>query len=213
MKKNTMIAVIAIGAVVLAGIYFLAQGNNTENVNPENNNAENNERVMDNKLEGKTWVWNATTMNNDEVTSPKELNAFTITFNEDGKFNGTTDCNNYFGEYTLDGNKLTFGGMASTKMYCQDSQENDYTSALSEVDQFMFDANGNLVLNLKLDSGVMIFVEGAPVEANNDLDINIDPSVVNTDTSDVIDLDASTSSKRVSNLPYLLILNSSSSTN
>lgn len=195
MKKNTMIAVIAIGAVVLAGIYFLAQGNNTENVNPENNNAENNERVMDNKLEGKTWVWNATTMNNDEVTSPKELNAFTITFNEDGKFNGTTDCNNYFGEYTLDGNKLTFGGMASTKMYCQDSQENDYTSALSEVDQFMFDANGNLVLNLKLDSGVMIFVEGAPVEANNDLDINIDPSVVNTDTSDVIDLDASTSSE------------------
>lgn len=195
MKKNTMIAVIAIGAVVLAGIYFLAQGNNTENVNPENNNAENNEQVMDNKLEGKTWVWNATTMNNDEVTSPKELNAFTITFNEDGKFNGTTDCNNYFGEYTLDGNKLTFGGMASTKMYCQDSQENDYTSALSEVDQFMFDANGNLVLNLKLDSGVMIFVEGAPVEANNDLDINIDPSVVNTDTSDVIDLDASTSSE------------------
>lgn len=195
MKKNTMIAVIAIGAVVLAGIYFLAQGNNNENVNPENNNAENNERVMDNKLEGKTWVWNATTMNNDEVTSPKELNAFTITFNEDGKFNGTTDCNNYFGEYTLDGNKLTFGGMASTKMYCQDSQENDYTSALSEVDQFMFDANGNLVLNLKLDSGVMIFVEGAPVEANNDLDINIDPSVVNTDTSDVIDLDASTSSE------------------
>jgi heat shock protein HslJ len=112
---------------------------------------------LDNSVVGKKWTWEATLMNNDEHILPKDRDAFTITFNEDGSFNGTTDCNNFFGQYEREGNKLSFGPIAATRMYCEGSQENEFTSTLSEVDSFMLNEKGNLVLLLKLDSGSIIF--------------------------------------------------------
>lgn len=109
-------------------------------------------------ITAKTWTWQKTIKNNNnEIIYPKELNAFTITFNEDGSFNGTTDCNSYFGQYDKNKEKLNFDKMGSTKMYCHDSQESTYINSLSEVDSYMFNEDGILVLLLKLDTGSMIF--------------------------------------------------------
>ena len=109
------------------------------------------------KITAKKWSWVKTIMNNDETITPNKTEAFTLTFNDDGKINGTTDCNNFFGQYEKNKDNLTFGPLASTRMFCEGSQENIFTKQLSQVDKLFFDSKGNLVLLLKLDSGSIIF--------------------------------------------------------
>ncbi len=55
------------------------------------------------------------------------------------------------------GKNIEFSKMISTLMYCDDSQEQDFTKSLSEVQSFMFTSKGELVFMLKVDSGSMIF--------------------------------------------------------
>lgn len=64
----------------------------------------------------------------------------TIAF-KDGQVNGSSGCNSYFGEYTVNGNEISFGPLASTEMACMDpegimQQEQEYLHFLSEVVTF-----------------------------------------------------------------------------
>lgn len=43
-----------------------------------------------------------------------------ITFNEDGTLSGTSGCNGFGGEYTVDGDEITFSGLVSTLMACDE---------------------------------------------------------------------------------------------
>ncbi|MCX6703584.1 MAG: META domain-containing protein [Candidatus Zambryskibacteria bacterium] len=104
----------------------------------------------------KTWNWVNTTYNNDTTVKPK-TNKFALTFKTNGTFSATTDCNGVGGEYALNGNKITFTKMVSTMMYCEGSQEQEYSKMLSQVQNYLFTSKGELVLNLKLDSGMMVF--------------------------------------------------------
>ena len=108
-------------------------------------------------LDMKTWVWIKTVYNNDTEIKPKIDNRFSITFRTDNSFSASTDCNNMGGEYTVIGNSITFGKMFSTKMFCPDSQENDFAKMLGEVQSYFFSPQGELVLGLKFDSGSVIF--------------------------------------------------------
>lgn len=103
-----------------------------------------------------TWNWVRTTYNNDTTVTPK-TNKFALTFKADKTFSATTDCNGVGGEYSVNGNKITFTRGPSTLMFCEVSQEQDYAKMLSQVESYMFTSNGELVLNLKMDSGSMIF--------------------------------------------------------
>lgn len=104
----------------------------------------------------KTWNWVNTIYSNDTTVTPK-TNKFALTLKANKTFSATTDCNGVGGEYTLNGNKITFTKMMSTKMYCEGSQEEDYSKMLSLVQSYMFTSKGELVLILKLDTGSMIF--------------------------------------------------------
>ena len=108
-------------------------------------------------LDGWSWVWTKTTYNNDTEITPRDPAAFTATFIEDGHFQATTDCNSLRGTYELDGNKLIFGQMASTRMACPDSQEQAFTGMLAEVQTHLLTDAGQLVLALKYDTGSMVF--------------------------------------------------------
>lgn len=108
-------------------------------------------------LDMKTWTWVRTTYNNDTQVIPKDPEAFTLTFNADGSVSATTDCNAMSGSYEVSGNQITFGPMVMTKMFCPDSQEQAFASALAEAQSFLFTARGELVLELPLDSGSVIF--------------------------------------------------------
>ena len=105
----------------------------------------------------KKWSWVSTLYNDDTRILPKNLTSFLLTFKDDGTFSATTDCNGVGGEYKVTKNKIVLDKMISTLMYCEGSQEGEFTKALSQVDSYMFTSKGELILELKLDSGTMLF--------------------------------------------------------
>lgn len=116
------------------------------------------EMQAEGQITNRAWQWARTQMNDDTLLTPRDPQAFTLTFEADGSFHGTTDCNSFFGSYQLEDNRLTFGPIGQTKMFCQDSQESEFLQSLSAVDSWMLDeATGELVLLIKLDSGSMVF--------------------------------------------------------
>ncbi|MBN2657089.1 MAG: META domain-containing protein [Spirochaetales bacterium] len=54
------------------------------------------------------------------------------------KVGGNASCNNFFGDYILDGTSLSFGMIATTMMACQDegNQEHRFIQALSRIDSY-----------------------------------------------------------------------------
>jgi heat shock protein HslJ len=116
---------------------------------------EANPNVMN--LPMKKWTWVKTVMNDGKITTPQKTNAFTLTFTKDGNVSATTDCNGMGGTYTTQGKKLTFGPMMSTMMYCDGSQEGEFASSLSEIGSYFFTGKGELILEIKMDSGTMVF--------------------------------------------------------
>lgn len=58
--------------------------------------------------------------------------------NKDLKIAGKAACNSIFADYELNGNKLSFAGIGSTKMYCEGlmDQENQIISNLEKVRRY-----------------------------------------------------------------------------
>ncbi len=108
-------------------------------------------------LDMKKWLWVKTEFNNGETVTPKKADKFSLAFSKDGRVAISTDCNGMGSEYTLNGNSLSFGPIMATQMYCEGSQESAFSSMLSSISSYFFNSNGELVLNLKYDSGSMIF--------------------------------------------------------
>lgn len=109
------------------------------------------------KLDMNTWNWISALYNDGKKVEPKKPGKFTITFSTDGKVSGTTDCNSFGGNYTVTDNKISFGDMFSTKMYCEGSQESDFMNLLGDTASFRFTSRGELILGLKFDSGSVTF--------------------------------------------------------
>jgi heat shock protein HslJ len=108
-------------------------------------------------LDMKPWTWVKTTYNNDTELVPQQADAFTLTFTNAGSVSATTDCNAMSGTYAVTENQISFGPMAATRMFCQDSQEQEFAAMLAETQSFFFTTKGELVLELKLDSGSALF--------------------------------------------------------
>lgn len=109
-------------------------------------------------LEMHTWTWVKTIYNNDTTKVPAREKAFTLTF-MDGRVSGNTDCNSFNGAYTVEDKKIRFNEeMAMTRMFCEGSQETEFVQMLLNVNSYFFTSRGQLVLELKYDSGSMIFL-------------------------------------------------------
>jgi heat shock protein HslJ len=109
-------------------------------------------------LEGSAWVLNGLVEGNSVTATPIDP-TITALF-EDGQLTGSAGCNRYSSSYTVDGTALTLGPIASTRMLCEDAQnerEIAFLSALSEVTGFslsngvldLLDAEGNSRLTFK----------------------------------------------------------------
>ncbi len=108
-------------------------------------------------LDMKKWDWIKTQMNDGTITTPKKPGVFSLTFKKDGTVSVGTDCNNMGGNYTTKGNTLNFSQMISTMMYCDGSQEQEFSANLNEVGSYLFTSKGELILEIKMDSGTMVF--------------------------------------------------------
>lgn len=71
------------------------------------------------------WLW-VETIKGEATIIPKTAGVFLITFTED-TISGTTDCNGFNGTYTKNDNVITVGALATTKMFCEGSQEMEFT--------------------------------------------------------------------------------------
>jgi len=82
--------------------------------------------------------WKVTVINDKAVsyTKPNTREAYMILSN--GKVKGNSGCNGLGGVYTLDGDKLSFSdkGFASTMMFCEGSIEQEFLSALREMQRY-----------------------------------------------------------------------------
>jgi hypothetical protein len=104
----------------------------------------------------KQWVWISTKYNNTNI-KPNETKKFTLTLNSDKTFSATTDCNSVGGEYSTTGNKISFGKIMSTLMFCENSQEGDFVKMLGEIQSYVFTSKGELIFSLKTFGDSMIF--------------------------------------------------------
>lgn len=110
-----------------------------------------------------TWTWMNTLYSDGTTIVPKKSKAFTITFTKDplsktgNSFSATTDCNSVAGTYSMMGSKIYFSKMVSTMMACMGSQESDFTKSLAAAQSYHFTSKGELIFDLKMDSGTMTF--------------------------------------------------------
>ena len=108
-------------------------------------------------LQMKSWTWVAANYNDGREILPRQSMAFTLDFLEGGQFSATTDCNRVAGKYIQSGEQMTFSDMISTAMFCEGSQEGDFVRLLENTQGYHFTSRGQLILDLKFDSGTVTF--------------------------------------------------------
>jgi heat shock protein HslJ len=108
-------------------------------------------------LDMKPWTWIEARYNDGRVVTPQLPDRFVITFASDGTFSATTDCNRLMGRYTAGAGKISFGDVGATRMFCERSQESVFAALLQETHRYQFTSRGELILELKLDSGTIRF--------------------------------------------------------
>ncbi len=103
------------------------------------------------------WNWVNVVYTGGKTITPKVADKFSLTFKKDGTFSASTDCNGVGGEYKVTGTNIALDKMMSTLMFCEGSQESDFSKALSEIHSYHFTSKGELVFDLKPESGTMTF--------------------------------------------------------
>jgi heat shock protein HslJ len=82
---------------------------------------------------------------------------YTLQFGSDGRASVRADCNRGSGSYALEGSKVSFGPIASTRAMCPPgSKDNDFLKGLQQASGHLVEGD-DLVLTLKFDSGSMRF--------------------------------------------------------
>ncbi|MEI8223746.1 MAG: META domain-containing protein [bacterium] len=106
------------------------------------------------------WIWKTTVLADGTVINPKRSDAFSVTLGADGRVQGTTDCNGFGGEYVFGSDGIiSFGPFMSTQMYCEGSQEQDFTKYLMDGTQVKIDTTGSLIISIKDNGGQIVFTK------------------------------------------------------
>ncbi|HXQ37881.1 MAG TPA: META domain-containing protein [Anaerolineales bacterium] len=80
-----------------------------------------------------------------------------ITFKEDGKVEGNLGCNGFGGDYTVDGNTITFGPIVSTLMFCDGPVGDQETTTLNVfAETVSFAMEGDTVTITSADGSAVV---------------------------------------------------------
>lgn len=108
-------------------------------------------------LEGTAWRLDGIATGTDAVSSTIAGTEVTATFAGDGTVSGSGGCNRYNGPFTVDGDSIEIGPVASTKMACEaqvSDQEAAYLAALDEA--ATFEIQGSTLTLLGADGGFLL---------------------------------------------------------
>jgi heat shock protein HslJ len=108
-------------------------------------------------LQSTVWRWVHSVVNDDTFVAPVDRDRYTIAFATDGTFSARADCNQLNGTYRQFGRRLTLQPGPMTLAACgPDSKADDFVQQLGAVAS-QAGTDTALVLNLRLDSGSMVF--------------------------------------------------------
>jgi len=111
-------------------------------------------------ITGVEWQWQSlTNQSANETTDVPNPSDYTITFNDDGTFEGKADCNNIAGSWSDEsGFSITVG--PSTMAFCGEaSLDTQYVNLLSNVAAGGPDGSGGLALETAGGAERMLFTE------------------------------------------------------
>ncbi len=108
-------------------------------------------------LDMKEWAWASTIYSYGKEVKPAKANRFTLTFQNDGKFSASTDCNMVGGRYMVKAEFFTFTDLVATQMFCANSQERDFIQMLKQTQSYFFNPKGQLVFKLTKNTGSFVF--------------------------------------------------------
>ncbi len=80
-----------------------------------------------------------------------------INFNEDGTFGGNVGCNSFGADYKVDGDRITFGSIMSTMMFCNEvsTQESAVLAILTDK-TVSFTVNGDQLTLTSTDGASVV---------------------------------------------------------
>jgi heat shock protein HslJ len=112
------------------------------------------------RLEGTSWVLDSFLVGGDEipVVSGSQV---TLIFDDGEQVGGNAGCNSYGGGYRVNGSRITFSEIFSTRMACLEGgvmeQEQHYLTALGKADTFEAGAD-RLMIRFNDGQDQLIFV-------------------------------------------------------
>jgi heat shock protein HslJ len=113
-------------------------------------------------LTGPVWKWTTTQMNDGSIKTPNDPNKYLIEFLANGHIAVQADCNRVAGTYTANGDHLAITLGPSTLAACPPGSLGDeFVKQLANISSYFFKGE-NLILEIKMDSGSMIFAPSAP---------------------------------------------------
>ena len=118
-------------------------------------------------LGGTAWLVTGYNNGKEALVSVALDTELTLIFTEDGQVSGSAGCNNYTGGYTLDGDAITIGPLASTMMMCVEpenimEQEAQFLAALQAATVFAIQGD---MLEMRDDtSALQVTAAAQPVE-------------------------------------------------
>jgi putative lipoprotein len=109
------------------------------------------------------WLWQRTSYADGTTIACSDPSKYTLTFLASGTYAVQADCNQGSGAYDATGSQLTLKPGPMTRAACPpDSQDTVFLRDLGQVATYVFEGE-NLVLNLRTDSGNMVFSPRPPV--------------------------------------------------
>ena len=116
----------------------------------------------DGALTQNVWLWQRTTYADGTTIVCSAPGNYSLAFLDTGMYSVQADCNQGSGTYTVDGSQLTLQPGPMTRAACPPgSQDTVFLRDLGRIATHVFDGE-NLVLNLQMDSGNMIFSPRPP---------------------------------------------------
>lgn len=111
-------------------------------------------------LEEVTWTLGGLTSPDGQAVVHMAIDENITAVFADGRVSGSAGCNNYFADYTSDGDQLTIGPAGSTRMACEEevmARESEFLAALENVARYemiretltLFAADGSPVMTLQ----------------------------------------------------------------
>lgn len=146
MKKLILTTTLAIVMVGCTNVSNVESTKNNGNAKAEVSK-QNNENSNVNLKEIKNTSWKLVSISGEKIKVNEEFEGITLDFKEN-EIDGNAGVNNYFGSFSLNSNKISFGSIGSTRMAGSPellNLEMKYLKVLQGVTNYYFE-NDNLVL-------------------------------------------------------------------